>query len=529
MINWIKSNIAFVLLIVLTSLTFTSILRSGYFPMHDDQQVVRLLQIDKCVKDGVFPCRWSPDLGYGYGYPQFNYYGPLPYYVMEVFHLIGFSFLDSSKIGFIIPIFLGAIGMYLLGKSLWGKWGGFLSGLIYSFAPYHAVDIYVRGAMSEFWALSLLPFVFWAILNNKTLILALSIASLILSHNITTFLFAPVVLIWMLINKRGLKGVVLGGLMSSFFLLPVIFEKKLVHTETLTQGYFNYLAHFASIKQLLLSSYWGYGTSELGSYDNISMSVGILTWTLALLAIFIAYKLKNKILNRISIFTLLAFSYLFLAHQKSSFVWNNFPFLEFVQFPWRLVGIAVFLFSIVIGSLAILSSKKNLTFVILIISGLMILMNVSFFKPSAWLDINDEEKFSGKSWNYQITSSIFDYLPITAKHPPTKEAPKNLIFVEGSGNSKLIEKRTISSKWKLTVDSQESKIQIPIMYFPNWKVYVNGNEIAFRTDNEIGLMELNLSKGEYEVYAVIKNTPIRTLGNALSLIGLIIFIYLLFK
>lgn len=528
MINWFKNNIPLFLLLILISVTFSSMLRSGYFPMHDDQQVVRLLEIDKCVKDKVFPCRWSPDLGYGYGYPQFNYYGPFPYYVMEVFHLIGFNFLDSTKIGFIIPIILGAIGMFLLVKSMWGGWGGFLSGLIYSFAPYHAVDIYVRGAMSEFWALSLLPFVFWAILNNKTLVLAISISTLIMSHNITTFLFSPALIIWMIINKKGLKGVILGGLLSSFFLLPVIFEKNLVHVETLTQGYFNYLAHFASIKQLLFSNYWGYGTSELGPYDNISMSVGILVWTLPLLAIFLAHIKNNKDLKTISLFTFLAFCYLFLTHQKSSFVWNNLPFLEFVQFPWRLIGISVFLFSIVVGSLANLTSKKNIPIIIIIISGLTLLFNTSYFKPSSWLNINDQEKFSGKSWNYQITSSIFDYLPISASHPPTVEAPEKLIFVEGKGDSKLIYKKTNSSKWSLVLE-EESKIQLPIMYFPKWEVYVNGNKTTFSYDNEIGLMEINLPSGEYEIYAVLKNTPSRIIGNSLSTIGLLMLIYFIFK
>ena len=79
-------------------------MRPGFFSMYDDMQVIRLQQMDKCVKDGQIPCRWAPDLGYGYGYPLYQYYAPLPYYVMETFHLLGFSLINSVKIGFILTI-----------------------------------------------------------------------------------------------------------------------------------------------------------------------------------------------------------------------------------------------------------------------------------------------------------------------------------------------------------------------------------------------------------------------------------------
>ena len=42
--------------------------------MHDVQQVARLQQMDKSLKAGQFPVRWVEDLGFGYGYPVFNFY-----------------------------------------------------------------------------------------------------------------------------------------------------------------------------------------------------------------------------------------------------------------------------------------------------------------------------------------------------------------------------------------------------------------------------------------------------------------------
>lgn len=58
--------------LLMSVLAFRTLLKPGYFSMHDDMQAFRILQLDKCVADGQWPCRWVPDGGFGYGYPLFN-------------------------------------------------------------------------------------------------------------------------------------------------------------------------------------------------------------------------------------------------------------------------------------------------------------------------------------------------------------------------------------------------------------------------------------------------------------------------
>ncbi len=153
-----SQTLFFLLLLVALSLfSWRYLLKPGYFSMHDDMQIMRIFELDKCVKDGQLPCRWVPDLGYSYGYPLFNYYPPLPYYLGEVFHLLGFSFIDSVKILFGLGFILSGIFMFFLAREFWGEWGGFLSAIFYIYAPYHAVDVYVRGAMVKHSALVWFP------------------------------------------------------------------------------------------------------------------------------------------------------------------------------------------------------------------------------------------------------------------------------------------------------------------------------------------------------------------------------------
>ena len=102
-----------IIVFICTIPTFSFLLKPGYYNMHDDMQPIRQLSFELCLKDGQIPCRWSPDLGYGYGYPLFNYYPALPYAIGQVFRTFGFSFLDSIKLTAVLQIILAAFFMYL--------------------------------------------------------------------------------------------------------------------------------------------------------------------------------------------------------------------------------------------------------------------------------------------------------------------------------------------------------------------------------------------------------------------------------
>jgi hypothetical protein len=513
--------------------------------MHDDIQTMRLYEMDKCIKDLQLPCRWVPDMGYGYGYPQFNYYAPLPYYVMEVFHLFGISIISSVKIGFGLSLLLGVIGMYLLGNSIWkSRYAGLLSALFYTYFPYHAVDIYVRGAMGEAWALSAMPFIFLALnelvtnKNKKGLIyLAISIAVLMTSHNVSTLIFIPFCILWFfyLIMKKSstpkliLKvslGVFWGFCLSAFFILPAWFEKKYVHVETITEGYFNFLAHFVGLRQLLLASFWGFGSSELGDYDRLYLGIGPIWWITPLFIILFLIILRKKELNKAVFITLLGWFAIFMIHPKSVFVWQKLYLLSYVQFPWRFLGIGLFMFSLASGSFMLIVKNKKLIFILFAV--VLIGLYSGFFTSSKYLSITDRDKFSGDSWVKQQTISIFDYLPIYANQPPSSKAPDSII-----SNAKLdVIKESVGSNWRnwqIIVYGENAKIELPILYFPGWQATDNGNKLELMPVAGTGLISANIKSGNHELKLKMSNTPIRTFSNIISLIAILLILIYKYK
>lgn len=528
--------------------------QSGYFNMHDDLQMMRQLQMEKCFLDGQIPCRWVPDMGYGYGFPLFNFYPPLPYLIGEIFRVLQFSFVDTVKIVFALAFILSGVTMYLLSREFFKKSGGLVSAIFYIWAPYHSVDIYVRGAMNEAWALVFFPLIFlfsYKLIkqyNYKNLIfLSLSWVGLLLSHNLMVLIFSPVFLLWCLIwlyvyknFASNIKNLTFSGFLalglSAFFTLPAIAEQKFVHVDTLIQGYYEFIAHYANINQLLISRFWGYGPSTWLQGDGMPFPVGHIHWILSLLLalcfMLYAFKKKDKTIQHVAYSFILMFAVgwfaVFMAHSRSTFIWQFLKPLAFVQFPWRFLTLVMFSFSFIAGSVVLFIKNKYLWMFLCI---LVIVWNWQFFLPQHGKlgPLTDREKFTGAAWDLQRTAGIFDYLPNTAIENP-KEGQQTVVdIVQGGG---VITNAKQGTDWaSFTVNGDTSKIRVNIFDFPTWKATIDGIPLNYTIpeSEKWGRMYIDVPLGTHEIYFKLQNTPIRTTSNYISLaswIGLTLYIFI---
>jgi len=560
MFKLIKRSWIIILLIVLFIPAVWDLLKPGYFPMHDDMQIFRLYEFDKCIKDGQIPCRWVPDGGYGYGYPLFQFYPPLPYYLAETFLLVGFNFFWSIKIVFILAFIISGLAMYLFAKKFFGKLAGIVAAVFYVYAPYHSVDIYVRGAMNEAWGMVWFPLIllysYQLTLSTENkyqqslVKLALSSAGLLLSHNVMALILAPLLglwlIFWLFINKSWfrIKTIFLSGLLAvglaAFFFIPVVLEGKYVHVETMTIGYFNYLAHFADLNQLFISRFWGYGGSTWGPNDDMAFPIGHLHWFFASLVLILAIIKFKKFKSISSMIFLIFFSgmiYLFLTHSRSVWFWDNLPLLYFAQFPWRLLAMVVFCFSFLVAALFFFLNNKskirsqaksrfaglNISLASILITS-VILWNLPFFKIEKQLNITEAEKFSGHLWELQVTGGIFDYLPKSASRPPGDPGFTIPQFLTGNGG--IINYQT-GSNWlsfEAKVSTDNADIIIPQYDFPGMVVSLDGKPVSYQTDPDLGRIIIKVPQGDVKVDLVLKRTFIRTLADLITFLSIIILI-----
>lgn len=544
-----------IILFILIIPTFVFLLKPGYYNMHDDMQMIRQLEMEKCLKDGQIPCRWSPDLGYEYGYPLFNFYPPMPYIVGQVYRTFGFSFVTSAKLIAVTQIILSTLFMYLLASAIFGQIGGILSAIFYAYAPYHALNIYVRGAYNEAWAAVFFPLIFYfayKLIKDgkfKNIIgIALGYAGLLLSHNPMVLTFTPFFLTWCLFwliiekkivfSKKILKQLPLflkflfSGIfalsLTAFFTLPVLFETKYTQVESMFEGYYTWSVHFASISQLLFSNFWGDGPSVWGPNDGMSFMVGYLHWIIPLLIVLLSIfflirkkKLDKQIILSLFLITLGLFS-VFMVHNKSTFIWQIFTPIQKIQFPWRFLNHTAFLFSLSIGVLPFFLKKyfnKKISIITTsIIAITVIILNINYFHPITSGPLTDEQKFSGKAWTNQITSGIYDYLPKTAGTAAKSQATPYIDSIEPKEaliNMSGQKKGTDWLYFNLFLN-KDAKVTISQLAFPDFKITNKGQKIDYQIEPELGRMVVDLKAGDHQIYVKFQNTPIRTFSNYIS-------------
>lgn len=537
----LKKKIPLLLVILVALLVGWNLLRPGYFSMHDDVQVMRLYQMEKCLKDGQIPCRWVPDMGAGYGHPLYNYHPVFAYYLGMFFRLTGLSLVWTTKILFFLTYLLSALFMYLLVKEFFGPWGGAVAGSLYILAPYHAVEVYVRGAMTESWGVTFFPLIFWAIYKLiKTekfsffLAAIFSLTFLFLSHNIMTLIFTPLAfawgIYWIFQSGKWKKIIPLGmtflwafGL-ATFFVLPAFLEKSLVKIESLTSDYYNFRHHFVAVRQLFFDRTWGYGPSHPGPDDNLSLQLGWPHWWLVIIAggvfLHFLFRKEKKKLWPLAFFLALFPLAVLMTHAKSVFIWEAIPLLSFVQFPWRFLTLAMFGASFLAASLVGIFKKLQArvtvgTFLVILTA----FLNLGYFRPERYdYQMTDQKKLAGEEWRIQSMATLLDYIPQSVAQYPTGLAPEAPWVVEGQARVSEFRKR--SDFWRFTIESvgeESSTVEVPVFDFPRWEVLIDQAKVNHQVNPETGVIKVNVPTGKHTVVGWLRNTPLREAANLISL------------
>ncbi len=503
----------------------------GYFPHHDDLQVMRIFEMRKCLADLQIPCRWVPDMGFGFGYPLFNFYGVFAYYIGALISFI-VGYIGAAKALFFIPLVLGGVSMYFLAKELFGKIPGFVGAILYLFAPYRALDTYVRGAIAESFAMAIIPLVLYFILklikegkDKYYLAGSLSLAAFLLSHNIMTLLFGPVVFLTTLYflkdnnwhNYKKTIWVFITGIgLAAFFIFPAYLEKNLVQSDSLTRAELDFRSQFVKVGQLFFDRSWNYKGATPQSKETISYQIGWPYWWIVIIVFLtlVVSKKKNKTLpaGLLLIFIISTF----MTHNKSSAIWEFFKILKYVQFPWRFLSLIIFSTSLMGAYFSSLFKQQKLIVISSILLILTVFFNWHYFRPSSFdTNITDETKLTGENFQIQQKGSLLDYLPTTAlepKEPANYNEPPGIIIK--------------SNSFKL-YSVGENTIEIPVFDFPNWTIYVDGDEFPHNHNNILGKIQINVPVGSHEITGKFKNTPVREISNVFSLLSLIGMFFLI--
>lgn len=533
-----------IIVICLSFFAIQPLFTPGFFPMHDDTQVARVYEMGKALHDGVFPVRYIADLGYGNGYPLFNFYAPLAYYVggIATFYT---DALTATKFMFIVGIMLAGISMYLLAKEFWGKIGGIVCSTLYMYASYHAVEIYVRGDVAEFFAYAFIPLVFYALWKthlSKDFYFALlgvfAYAGIILSHNLTAMMVSPflgVFILLLFLMKKKKQNILLplliiiGGIgLSAWYWFPTLLEMSYTNVLSQIGGGADYKDHYVCLQQLWTSE-WGFGGSTKGCIDGMSFRVGKIPAIFSIISVAVGFFVLRKEKKKFVFFTFSVISLIFsifLMLEASRPLWDTIPMVAFFQYPWRFLIMTSFLSSFIIGVLfwyISLRYKKALLLAFFCFLGAILFFQIKLFVPQTILSrsANDYTNITTLSW---VASKISDeYMPKDFRKP-TKETEivREKIAIETPyGHVLKKSEKTHEMQYALLLKNP-SRVLVRLAYFPAWHAYLNGKRISYIVSNN-GIF-IDLPGGESTLLLRFEQTPIEKIANSISLtsIGLLV-------
>ena len=518
---------------------------SRMMTFHDETQIANLYEYHQAISSGQFPPRWASDMHFQYGspFPEFNY--QLPYYLTYVFSRFGLPLTWSFKVVMALSQIFGFIGFFFLSLLFTPPSLAFLGALVYSYTPYRAVNLLVRGSLGESFSFVIFPFILlflFKTLKKPTLTTALLAGVftglLIITHQPASILVLPFIYIFTIslsLIARNYKSFFLqiasglsGLLLSAYYWLPVILERGLL----LKTSPFNFFDHFPFLKQLIYSP-WGYGGSVWGIGDHFSLQIGIVNLIFIALGLIttLSLILRKKRFDKLALIILLLAilaTAVFMMNIRSTPFWEAFPFTREIQFPWRILMVTTFFTPLVgIISLALLPlPRKHLNLLVSCLALTAISLNVFYFRPGDVLRRDDnfflrsflptavlkeEEKVSPL---YLQHSEEYAVLPKTAIRPTSLPKSKITTLLP---DTRIDVTDTNPFKLSATVRSPyPDKLTIHTFYFPGWTVYLNGKQMPI-TLNYYGAMTVEIPSGAHNLRVVYHDTPVRAISNIISL------------
>jgi hypothetical protein len=353
----------------------------GYWFSHDGRfHLYRLLSLQEAWGQGHFYPRIFPDFAFGYGFAVLNFYGPLTYYVALAIGGLGLPAIAAMKLTFALSYPLAALAVWWFARDLWraddapNDIAGLAAAIVYTYVPYHMADVQLRGALAESWAFVWWPLLFRAAWRGCRWPFALSLAALILTHNLSVVLVAFPLAFWALLasfrekadeagptrsrNRHALTRLLKLGigagvalLLTLFYWLPVVLESRYV---LLSQdvGGLGFANHLAPLREWLARSATYHYSPFQGVQADHPLSwaqAALLALSLLVLSSFIFRWRRWRI--PVLFWGATFFATLFVLTPTSFALWQRlvFPF-GLMQYPWRWLGITALATAMIVSA-----------------------------------------------------------------------------------------------------------------------------------------------------------------------------------
>ncbi|MGD9099648.1 MAG: 6-pyruvoyl-tetrahydropterin synthase-related protein, partial [Anaerolineae bacterium] len=475
--------------------------------------------------------------------------------------------LTALKLTQTLGFVCAALAMYGWVYHLWRqRAAAWLAAVAYTVAPFHLVNVYVRGdSLSEFCAFIWYPLILWALQRvaetrslSRTWLLALTYAGLALTHNVSALIFSPFILLYLLFLAwrtpaqrwralgLGLGGVLLGLALSAWFWLPALLEADYGQMGTLTLGYFHYSKHFRTTDLVQPGLFFDYSIAPTpGEPGPFAMGGPQALAALAGLLVLGGRRTKDeRRKNRsLSVFGRSSFVCLGLLLSTAMItplsrpLWDHLSLLEKTQFPWRFLSVQALFAAVVAGGLVLRLKGRWVWGVAGTIVALLVVSVLAPLKPERLL-ISPDDVTTTRLLEYELftgnigTTIRYEYLPretsprlFTSDALIEPDASPQAIPLAGDLNEAVqTQHRPAERVWRVRAGDEGATLAFPLLYWPGWRAWVDGQSTPVNAVPGSGYLSLTIPPGEHTVRLKLGPTPLRARAETLSLLTLFILL-----
>ncbi len=551
---------------------------NAYWQVHTQlAEIQRALGVAEAWRSGLWDARWIPGFDWGYGYPIFSFYSPLFHWMSAGWLLAVGTPAAAVRLNLLVWLAFGTAGVYWAGERLWHGAGrgraaalrpGLLCAIGWLMAPYLMCDVWVRGALSEFAAAQILPWIVWAALgvlgregrwsrrdSAEILWLAAAVAAEILSHNFLgmcgvglALCMIPFVCILGSFGRRrvGSKHIALrivlwivgigwGLAAAIFFWLPALREARFTRLSAMTGGIhglsYRYADHFLYPANYLRLTYWDFDNSLPGPDDTMPLHLGLVSalatvLTMAAGAILLVRKEKREAKPIATLAALAAAVALgvWLTTASSRVLWDRIALLQFAQYPWRLLPLPSLGIALVLPAVLVIAAPERRRAGLLAMLALLAVC----FAASHYLYgrikgiVPCSDAFTTKDWETTqiLTADLDEYGPIWRDRFRPPKWPRGVLLESDTVKVVKCQSRCVSIYAEVENRSARPEpLVLTTNYFPGWQAHIepNGRPLSVAPGPATGFILIEgVPPGRSTVRIWFGNTQLRAICKAVS-------------
>jgi hypothetical protein len=543
------------MLFLVAAIPLTLVWRAGEMPLTTDGYYWHLrtqIFVEQLLNGQLIPV-WSTSTSAGYGSPQPVLYHKLYTFVSSLLMVATGSgyFAHLVTLWCFFVLWTAGIFRCLVTLQLTRRWALALTCLL-PFLSYPINAWFFRGAMAEVTALALVPWVFWWCIlaldkasPRKLFFVGFPIFLLTyLAHTAIFFITAlPVVIslvtcLWRERHKLAflswitLLGMSVGGIAGTFLVVQL----------RLGEGFqfFEGLKIHDPVGWLIPRLYFKNTIDTWLAYENYFRFDTIL-WPIAFVLVFgYASKWKRPGFNPMDPRLLLILGsigyYVFLMMPPARVVYENVPGFNYIQFPYRLLGLCSTLSLLLIGFLARSFIERNKHRAAARICALAIFLATIAVSPVLYLpEVKTSEKeivlhtaqnaertnFVGPTFEYYPAVEGVDFLYPTYRYMLSLNIRPGVVRFENENFSLQREAFRMPERMGdgYEVENKTSEpvvVPLPVNYTDYHRVYLNGERIEMRTPSTDPRIHVEIPVGVGKIYIKHPTFAYVLVGKALD-------------